>query len=468
MKRLFLAIFAIFLIVLSAILYDVSSAKAASPYDTLVEDHQIYTLEMYSAQFEKSYDFSLDWYSQAYQSIDNVKNYPSWDRPGGRESALSHMDNILDDPNANWIVTKYSDESFRIFYTTDPNAKMIFRTVNGHQYLTIDVPSGVLYISPSFVYSPYPGNNIRSDNGIYAQVSNGTVDFNSYGERYTDVLTSWQGKYSQLFLSTLPVEYPPDYEGETIRDSHTPPEKVTLTPEYQYSVNSNGLLSVTYLKNITPFLSGTNYFVLNRTTDNWKTLGAQIFSESFTPAGWTDKTFEQLLDPGYYVLRISHSQTFDSSSPWQDKDVWVDDVYIQFFWDGETTFTGTTTGCEGQVCNIFQTDESEKMWNMFEKLGLGQDEFGLGAAVTAPLTFVSSLPSKAANCTPISLTLPYVNRQISLPCMTSIYQTHFGLIFSLFQTIMLGLFGYYAAVKVYGNIKQMKDPEDDRIEVVKL
>jgi len=443
MKRFFLAFIAIFLIVLSAILYDVSSAKAASPYDTIVNDYQIDTLELTDTSTQSTRNYSLDWYNEGLLALEIRCNN------NGGQWCTDYQDfnDFLQNDNSSWTVVKTSEDSYQVQFTTDPNATLEF----GDGYLYIQANNAK---TANFYYNKT--YNSTTENGTSAQSTiQNYGDAFAYGTRY-------------LFLSTALVNYPPGYEGETIRDSHTPPEQVTLTPEYQYSVNSNGLLSVTYLKNITPFLSGTNYFVLNRTTDNWETLGAQIFSESFTPAGWTDKTFEQLLDPGYYVLRISHSQTFDSNSPWSDKDVWVHDVYIQFFWDGETTFTGTTTGCEGQVCNIFQTDESEKMWNMFEKLGLGQDEFGLGAAVTAPLTFIASLPSKAANCTPIALTLPYVNSQITLPCMSSIYQTHFGLIFSLFQTIMLGLFGYYAAVKVYGNIKQMKDPEDDRIEVVKL
>jgi len=443
MKRFFLAISAIFLIVLSALLYDVSAARAASPYDTIVSDYQIDTLELTDTSTQSTRNYSLDWYNEGLLALEIRCN-----NNGGQWCTdYQYFNDFLQNDNSSWTVVKTSEDSYQVQFTTDPNA-------------TLEFGDGYLYIQAS---------NVKTANFYYNKTYNSTTE---NGTSAQSTIQNYGHAFAygtrHLFLSTASVNYPPGYEGETIRDSHTPPEQVTLTPQYQYSVNSNGLLSVTYLNNITPFLSGTNYFVLNRTTENWETLGAQIFSESFTPAGWTDKTFQQLLDPGYYVLRISHSQTFDSSSPWREKDVWVDDVYIQFFWDGQTTFSGTTTGCEGQVCNIFQTDESEKMWNMFEKLGLGHDEFGLGAAVTAPLTFIASLPSKSANCTPITLTLPYVNREISLPCMTSIYQTHFGLIFSLFQTIMLGLFGYYAAVKVYGNIKQMKDPEDDRIEVVKL
>lgn len=449
MKRFFLAFIAIFLIVLSALLYEVSSASAASPYDDLVQIAPNLVIEKAgpNTTYPDTIDVSVDWYSQAEQTLQKAcQVYPS---DCARHTEFTSW---LSNDEARWIVLHHGS-GYQILVSTDPNAKLTFVTIGNEHFLSLTGSNNAIRNFGVFNY--YPGVfNYQSPDGIV-----NTSPFSSY--------TTYNFNAS-IFLSTFPVEYPDGYDGEIIPDTYVPPEKVELTPEYQYSVNSNGLLSVTYLKNITPFLSGTNYFVLNRTTENWETLGAQIFSESFTPAGWTDKTFEQLLDPGYYVLRISHSQTFDSNSPWSDKDVWVHDVYIQFFWDGETTFTGTTTGCEGQICNIFQTDESEKMWNMFEKLGLGHDEFGLGAAVTAPLTFIAALPSKAANCTPISLTLPYVNRQITLPCMTSVYQTHFGLIFSLFQTIMLGLFGYYAAVKVYGNIKQMKDPDDDSIEVVKL
>lgn len=446
MKRFFLAFVAIFLIVLSALLYDVSSASAQS----LPQFNLTSTLNVQTGACD-SVDVTLNWSEYFMTDLADYSNVTQ----GIRDSFSQALETGV------WGVVQHQ--------TGDRLAVSVYWREDNVVVPRIDYDSSTQrfnFVDPSTGFLlPYHQIEIF----MYGPTSFAPCKIaTSYGG--SNLALTLSSPEASLFFYTGDYTLAPGLEGHVpeLPDTYVPPEQVTLTPEYQYSVNSNGLLSVTYLKNITPFLSGTNFFVLNRTTENWETLGAEIFSESFTPAGWTDKTFEQLLDPGYYVLRISHSQTFDSNSPWRDKDVWVDDVYIQFFWDGQTTFSGTTTGCEGQVCNIFQTDESEKMWNMFEKLGLGDDEFGLGAAVTAPLTFLASLPSKAANCTPITLTLPYVNREISLPCMTSIYQTHFGLIFSLFQTIMLGLFGYYAAVKVYGNIKQMKDPEDDRIEVVKL
>ena len=446
MKRFFLAITAIFLIVLSAVFYEVSSASAQS----LPQFNLTSTLNVQRGACD-SVDVRLNWSEYFMTDLADYSNVTQQNRDSFSQALETGVWGVVQYQTGDFLAADVYwrednvvtpridyDSSFQRYNFVDPSTGSLlpYHRISIFMY-------GPTSFAPCKTAASYDGSNL------------------SFAP---------SGPEASLFFYAGDYTLSPELEGHVpdLPDIYVPPEQVTLTPEYQYSVNSNGLLSVTYLNNITPFLSGTNYFVLNRTTETWETLGAQIFSESFTPAGCTDKPFEQLLDPGYYVLRISHSQTFDSNSPWSDKDVWVHDVYIQFFWDGETTFTGTTTGCEGQVCNIFQTDESEKMWNMFEKLGLGHDEFGLGAAVTAPLTFIASLPSKASNCTPISLTLTYGNRQIILPCMTSIYQTHFGLIFSLFQTIMLGLFGYYAAVKVYGNIKQMKDPDDDRIEVVKL
>ena len=450
MKGFFLAIFAIFLIVLSALLFDISSVKASSVYDNAYQS----TEELYlkNAYYSCNQEVNANWRSVVFDSLYHTQSMT--DNP----SATDDLETALE-TGSYAVVQNYqweadgspNSQNIYIFYNVESGVSLNW--TNGY-YKSVTMP-GSHFISIS---NSSPNCDIKV---YYNGLSSGTL---SNSAPYPNPGSSNQKVYN---IAGINPNYPENYEGELIDLVPQVPASV-ITPDYQYSVNANGLLSVTYLKNISPFLSGTNFFVLNKTSDNWETLGPQIFSESFTPAGWTDKTFEQLLDPGYYVLRISHSQTFDSNSPWYNSGIQVNDVFIEFFWDGQTTFTGTTAGCEGQVCNIFQTDESEKMWNMFENLGLGNDEFGLGAAVTAPLTFIATLPSKAANCTPISLTLPYVNREISLPCMTSIYQTHFGLIFSLFQTIMLGLFGYYAAVKVYGNIKQMKDPEDDRIEVVKL
>lgn len=107
--------------------------------------------------------------------------------------------------------------------------------------------------------------------------------------------------------------------------------------------------------------------------------------------------------------------------------------------------------------------------------GNGADDFfnnfqdndhGLSSVVTAPLNFIRSLAS--SSCSSISLTIPYVDTQFNLPCMSTIYRQNFGSLFTLYQTITFGIVAYYVCIKIYGIVKGFKNPDNDRIEVLEL
>lgn len=290
----------------------------------------------------------------------------------------------------------------------------------------------------------------------------------NYYEAYRFISRSDSTSFTSNIITDVANEnIPEDYQGDPLitGGGGTGPGN-TICPVYQVTVAQNGLLRIVYEGNISPFLTGISYIVVNETYDQWTTLGPEIMNESVNPAGWLDWSGDVLLAPNTeYVIRISHNQQLDSP-PWTTQPT-VDDVWVQVLYNGETQYTFTTKGCGSEITNPI-TFEGNEMESIFERLSLDEDEFGLGAAVTAPLQFIGNLPVMAESCMPLVLPLPFVNSNITLPCMTPIYQDKFPQILNIFQTVMLGLFGYYAAVKVYGNIKQLKDPRDDQIEVVKL
>lgn len=69
MKRYLLALIAIFLIVIGAILYDVRTAMATSPYDNIISDYQIETLDMINTNTQSSRNYSLDWYTEGLDAL---------------------------------------------------------------------------------------------------------------------------------------------------------------------------------------------------------------------------------------------------------------------------------------------------------------------------------------------------------------------------------------------------------------
>lgn len=105
-------------------------------------------------------------------------------------------------------------------------------------------------------------------------------------------------------------------------------------------------------------------------------------------------------------------------------------------------------------------EEANNFFNDFES-----NDFGLSNIITLPLTTIQSITSKS--CTPLSLTLPFVNKTFQLPCMTTIY-SKFEPFYSIYQTITFGVISYWVCVQIYAMVKGFKDPTKDEIEVMDL
>lgn len=98
--------------------------------------------------------------------------------------------------------------------------------------------------------------------------------------------------------------------------------------------------------------------------------------------------------------------------------------------------------------------------------GFTTDTFGLTSIITAPLNLIGSITS--STCTPLGLPLPFVNKTLELPCMSSIYSQYFGSFFTLYQTITFGIIAYWVCVRIFNLVKDFKNPDHDEIEVLDL
>ena len=93
--------------------------------------------------------------------------------------------------------------------------------------------------------------------------------------------------------------------------------------------------------------------------------------------------------------------------------------------------------------------------------------YGLTAIISAPLNLINQLTSK--ECAAINLPLPFLdNKSLTLPCMSTIYETYFGSFFSLYQLITFGVVSYWVIVRLLNMIKDFKNPNHDEIEVLDL
>lgn len=265
------------------------------------------------------------------------------------------------------------------------------------------------------------------------------------------------------FFSTYPIEYPDDYEGQLIPSNTEPVEPDFLKPDYSWQVKTNGELTISYLKNLPHFLTGTSTFNIDKMNDNWDGIDSSVDVLEATPAGWASVTTE-LPGIGYYMFRVNHNQQLDVP-PWPvDNNYRIEEMLVQFYWDGTSFIQGDTVGCDGgQLCN--NDRKPRDSWLS----GIKFPTYGLQEVVLAPLNFWAGLPSATANCQAITLNMPYLNRNISLPCLTTtVYQPNFNSLLVIWQTIMTGLVAYWVSIRIFSTIKNVDSPNNDRIEVAQL
>lgn len=94
------------------------------------------------------------------------------------------------------------------------------------------------------------------------------------------------------------------------------------------------------------------------------------------------------------------------------------------------------------------------------------DTHGLTAVITAPLSLIESITSSA--CSPLVIPLPYVHKDLTLPCMSNIYSNYFGSFLSIYQSITFGIVAYWVLVRIFNLVKDFKNPDHDEIEVLDL
>ena len=102
--------------------------------------------------------------------------------------------------------------------------------------------------------------------------------------------------------------------------------------------------------------------------------------------------------------------------------------------------------------------------------GWGGEWSSLTHVVLEPINVLLNALSNESTCSPISLTIPYINdgQTIVLPCMSGIYNQYFGTFITLFMSIMAGLYSYRTILYVIRIIKEITDAENDKLEVVDL
>ena len=95
-----------------------------------------------------------------------------------------------------------------------------------------------------------------------------------------------------------------------------------------------------------------------------------------------------------------------------------------------------------------------------------ETDFGLSGVITAPLNLIRSLTSKT--CSQLVLPIPFTDKSLTLPCLSSIYREHFNGILSIYQIVLFAIVGYRVCISIFFMVKGFKDPNKDEIEVMDL
>lgn len=110
------------------------------------------------------------------------------------------------------------------------------------------------------------------------------------------------------------------------------------------------------------------------------------------------------------------------------------------------------------------SDASNSANSFFD--GFEDNNYGLSDIVTMPLEFIKGMSS--STCNSLEFPVPFVNQNVKLACMSSIYKKHFSAFLSLYQVITTGLIAYWCCVNMFRLVQNFKNPDNDEVEVLDL
>ena len=155
--------------------------------------------------------------------------------------------------------------------------------------------------------------------------------------------------------------------------------------------------------------------------------------------------------------------------------------YIRFSINKNTSYT-----LSGPVCNDWEKEAQQHledaMTNDNVDSGVGSDFFnnfdtsdngGISSIVTKPLVLINNLLSSNSSCSNLQLTIPgFVtgmdNTNVSLPSGCSLWNQAPQPLITLWNTLVIGVASYLILKNLFNLINELKNPDDDRVEVIDL
>lgn len=198
--------------------------------------------------------------------------------------------------------------------------------------------------------------------------------------------------------------------------------------------------------------------VTGTTYDFTYVVSISLVEEYGTGAGFYANSYLTLWAGGYmpsqtYISILSLSLTDYDDRLLQEiqTNQKLDDVN-QSIQDTNDTIKDSDTSGAGDTANSF--------FDNFE-----DNDYGLSDIITMPLQTIKNMSS--STCRPLTFPIPFVDTNMSLPCMSEIY-SKFGSILTIYQTITFGMIAYWVVVNIFATVRNFKNPDSDEIEVVAL
>lgn len=88
-----------------------------------------------------------------------------------------------------------------------------------------------------------------------------------------------------------------------------------------------------------------------------------------------------------------------------------------------------------------------------------QQNYGLSSLINIPIDFIHNITS--STCNPITLNLPFVNQNITLPCISTIMQQNFQGLYDVYQLVIGGFIGLYCGLHIFKDIEDAINPFKD-------
>lgn len=433
---------------------------ATSVYDNSIIDHHDSALTITNGTAEATVSNIYDYIETACST--NTADIYQYDL----ENGYSYVGNVPDDNNL-WIYGTSSKNTANLgFYY----GSMLGFTLNAStQHTLIQV---ILNLDGTFTCSI--GTVTNSDT--------------MYGTLPANVLEN-----------TFPVSYPSGYEGSNIDNLifSTTPVAEDVYPHVLYTINKTHLEAYTIPFEGTTQISGIDYSVYDSTnTDElfnfgWDNGELHKFNYDFSSPGiyFLHVTYRipSVIDPDTYnnitteiemtvtgsseIFVPPTNQTCTIENGVNSCDTTTEDPLYEDCASFTEDFAGALTCTFG---NFMLNIKNFFVWLLIPDTkfitdltdSYAQSSFGLEAIIAYPLDLIADLST--GTCSAIVLPLPFVDEDLTLPCMYPIYDENFGDLIDFYQLIVNGIVSYWIIVKLLAMVKQFNDPKENKIEVLDL